>query len=113
MLNFCRRLFPHAASIEAPLYEVLSGPRVKGFILFPGLRHSVRLSTSVNNASQAALLVNPDLNAPLALVTDVSTSAMGAVQQRVQDVWQPIAFSRKLSPAQEKYSGCDRELLAI
>jgi len=37
---------------------------------------------------------------------------MGAVlQQRVQDVWQPLAFlSRKLSPAQQKY---DRELLAI
>jgi cleavage and polyadenylation specificity factor subunit 1 len=40
---------------------------------------------------------------------------MGAVlQQRVQDVWQPLAFfSRKLSPAQQKYSTYDRELLAI
>jgi cleavage and polyadenylation specificity factor subunit 1 len=40
---------------------------------------------------------------------------MGAVlQQRVQDVWQPLAFfSRKLSSAQQKYSAHDRELLAI
>jgi cleavage and polyadenylation specificity factor subunit 1 len=40
---------------------------------------------------------------------------MGAVlQQQVQDVWQPLAFfSRKLSPAQQKYSAYDRELLAI
>jgi hypothetical protein len=40
---------------------------------------------------------------------------MGAVlQQRVQDVCQPLAFfSRKLSPAQQKYSAYDRELLAI
>jgi cleavage and polyadenylation specificity factor subunit 1 len=40
---------------------------------------------------------------------------MGAVlQQRVQDVWQPLAFfSRKLSPAQQKYSAYNRELLAI
>jgi cleavage and polyadenylation specificity factor subunit 1 len=40
---------------------------------------------------------------------------MGAVlQQRVNDVWQPLAFfSRKLSPAQQKYSAYDRELLAI
>jgi cleavage and polyadenylation specificity factor subunit 1 len=39
---------------------------------------------------------------------------MGAVlQQRVQDIWRPLAFfSRKLSPAQ-KYSAYDRELLAI
>ena len=39
---------------------------------------------------------------------------MGAVlQQRVQDTWQPLAFSRKLSPAQQKYSAYDRELLAF
>jgi cleavage and polyadenylation specificity factor subunit 1 len=40
---------------------------------------------------------------------------MGAVlQQRVEDTWQPLAFfSRKLSPAQQKYSAYDRELLAI
>jgi ribonuclease HI len=40
---------------------------------------------------------------------------MGAVlQQRVQNPWQPLAFfSRKLSPAQQKYSAYDRELLAI
>jgi len=46
---------------------------------------------------------------------DASTTAMGAIlQQRVQDAWQPLAFfSRKLSPAQQKYSAYNRELLAI
>jgi len=46
---------------------------------------------------------------------DASTTAMGAVlQQRVQGGWQPLAFfSQKLSPAQQKYSACDWELLAI
>jgi len=40
---------------------------------------------------------------------------MGAVlQQRVQDIWQPLAFfSRKLSPAQQKYNAYDREFLPI
>jgi hypothetical protein len=40
---------------------------------------------------------------------------MGAIlQQRVQDVWQPLAFfSRNVSPAQQKYSAYDRERLAI
>jgi cleavage and polyadenylation specificity factor subunit 1 len=40
---------------------------------------------------------------------------MGAVlQQRVDNAWQPLAcFSKKLSAAQEKYSACDRELLAV
>jgi cleavage and polyadenylation specificity factor subunit 1 len=40
---------------------------------------------------------------------------MGTVlQQRLRNAWQPLAFlSRKLSPAQQKYSAYDRELLAI
>jgi cleavage and polyadenylation specificity factor subunit 1 len=40
---------------------------------------------------------------------------MGTVlQQRVQDIWQPLAFfSRKMNPAQQKYSAYDRELMAI
>ena len=40
---------------------------------------------------------------------------MGAVlQKKVQGNWQPLAFfSKKLSPAQRKYSAYDRELLAI
>jgi hypothetical protein len=40
---------------------------------------------------------------------------MGAVlQQNIQNSWQPLAFfSRKFSPAQQKYSAYDRELLAM
>jgi cleavage and polyadenylation specificity factor subunit 1 len=40
---------------------------------------------------------------------------MGAVlQQRVDNAWQPLAFfSRKLNPAESKYSAYDRELLAV
>jgi len=38
---------------------------------------------------------------------------MGAVYQRMQGVWHPLAFSRKLSPAQYKYSAYDGEHLAI
>ena len=49
------------------------------------------------------------------MVTDASTIDMGAVlQQRVQYVWQPLAFfTRKLIPAQQKYSAYNREFLAI
>jgi hypothetical protein len=53
--------------------------------------------------------------APLALVTDASTTARGAVlQQLVRNSWQPLAFfSKKFNSAQQKYSAYDRELLAI
>jgi hypothetical protein len=39
---------------------------------------------------------------------------MGAVLQRVQNAWQPLAFfSKKLNLAQQKYIAYERELLAI
>jgi cleavage and polyadenylation specificity factor subunit 1 len=39
---------------------------------------------------------------------------MGALlQKRVKNVWQPLAFSKKLSPTQQKYGAYDCELLAI
>jgi hypothetical protein len=58
--------------------------------------------------------VHPDPATPPALVTEASTSAMGAVlQQRVNNAWQSLAFfSKKLNSTQQKYSTYDRELLA-
>lgn len=46
---------------------------------------------------------------------DVSNAAVGAVlQQRLGNTWCPIVyFSRKLKPAQMRYSTFDHELLAI
>jgi len=65
--------------------------------------------------ARATLLAHPDPSATLALFTDASDAALGAaLQQRVCDAWQPLAFySHKLSPAQQKYSPYDRELLAV
>jgi hypothetical protein len=56
----------------------------------------------------------PAPSAKLAPLTDASTTAMGAaLQQRVNNAWQPLAFfSKKLNPTQQKYSAYDRELLA-
>ena len=116
MLNFYRRFLPHAATIQAPLHDDLSDPKVKG-------SHPVTwtdaLVAAFNECKaslfRAAVLAHPHPTAPLALVMDASTTATGAVlQQRVQDVWLPLAFfSRKLSPAQQKYSAYNRELQAI
>jgi hypothetical protein len=39
---------------------------------------------------------------------------VAVLQKRIQDAWQPLTFfSRKLSPAQQKYSAYDGERLAI
>ena len=68
-----------------------------------------------SSLSRDTLLAHPDPSALLVLFTDASDTAIGAaLQQRVCDAWQPLAFySHKLSPAQRKCSPYDRELLAV
>ena len=63
----------------------------------------------------ATLLSHPQPNAPLAIMSDASDIAVGAVlQQRIGDQWHPISyFSKKLTSTETHYSTFDRELLAI
>ena len=65
--------------------------------------------------SNATLLVHPQSDAPTCIITDASDTAIGAVlQQRIDSVWSPLSyFSRKLTPAETRYSTFDRELPAV
>jgi cytoskeleton-associated protein 5 len=97
---------PNAASLQVPLHDVLSRPRVKGSHPNTWVAVLDKAFKECNaSLSQAALLAHPDSTATLDLATDASTTAMGAFLQQVQNIWQPLAFfSRKLRPAQQKYS---------
>jgi hypothetical protein len=116
MLNFYRRFLPNAEATQAPLHALLAGPRSRGS---QPINWTPELTQAFEDCkaslSRAAMLAHPDCTAPIALVTDASTTAMGAVlQQQIRDTWQPLAFfSKKMSGAQQKYSAYDRELLAI
>ena len=48
-------------------------------------------------------------------MSDASDTAAGTVlQQKIRDAWKPIAFfSRRMKPAETRYSTFDRELLAM
>ena len=65
--------------------------------------------------ANASLLSHPLPAAPLAIMSDASDIPIGAVlQQRIDGHWHPISyFSKKLTPAEARYSVFDRELLAI
>ena len=65
--------------------------------------------------AKASFLSYPDSEAPTCLMTDASDTAVGAVlQQYINDTWHPISFfSRKMTPAETRYSTFDRELLAV
>jgi hypothetical protein len=92
MLNFYKRFLPHAAAIQATVHGAFFGTITGRRISTGPLKSAIRVSRSI-------LLAYLVPAAPLALVTDVSISAMGAVlQQRVDNAWQPFAtFSRSLS----------------
>jgi cleavage and polyadenylation specificity factor subunit 1 len=102
ILNFYRRFLLHAAATQRPFYDVLSDPRVKGSHPITWTPELKAFEECMASLSCATLLAHPDPSAPLALVTDASTPAMGAVlQQRVKNAWQPLAFYKKLNPAQQ------------
>ncbi|XP_045764373.1 uncharacterized protein LOC123869707 [Maniola jurtina] len=116
MINFYRRFVPNAAHLQAPLNALLAGPNTKGsqpVQMTPELLKAFEECKS--SLSTATLLAHPDASTELAIVTDASDSAIGAVlQQKKNGVWQPLAFySHKLSSAQRKYSPYDREMLAV
>lgn len=115
MANFYRRFLPDAARIQAPLNALLAGA-VKGSTPINLTDDALKaFQNTKESLANATMLAHPDCGAKLALVTDASDVAIGAVLQQLKDdVWQPLAFfSRKLSSSQVKYSPYDRELLAI
>ncbi|CAH8597566.1 unnamed protein product, partial [Heterobilharzia americana] len=65
--------------------------------------------------SSETLLSRRDSEAPLAIMTDASNVAVGAVlQQFVHGQWEPLSFfSKRLNASQSRYSTFGRELLAI
>jgi hypothetical protein len=64
---------------------------------------------------EATQLSYPVSGAKLAITTDASDTAIGAVlEQLVKEHWQPLGFfSRQLKGAQLRYSAFDRELLGV
>ncbi|GFR62129.1 Pol polyprotein [Elysia marginata] len=114
MINFYHRFIPQAASLLLPLHDALRKPQPRQLIGWTtDMDHAF---TSCKAAlADATMPSHPKPNAPIALTTDASDQAVGAVlEQYVQGVWQPLAFfSKRLRPPEQKYSTFDRELLRL
>ena len=115
MINYYHRFIPNCAILLHPLYNLLT----KLSKANTEITWTDELNNSFINCKKAlenvALLSFPASDAPTSLAVDASDFAVGAVlQQLVHDEWKPLAFfSRKLKPAETRYSTFDRELLAI
>ena len=92
MINFYHIFVPHAAELMKPLYRALKGsPRPKTLDWTQELNKA--FEEAKNALSQATLLHNPVPGAPIALTTDASDIAIGAVlEQQILGQWQPLAF---------------------
>ena len=114
MVNFYNRFLPHAADLMRPLYEALRGKAPKDVLDWSAGMDEAFAAAKTALAS-AALLAHPSPTAPIALTTDASDYAVGAVcEQWVSGAWQPLAFfSKQLRENERKYSTFDRELLAL
>ena len=114
-VNFYHRFLPHAADLLNPLHELLlhSTQSTKPLV-WTEQAHSAFKAVKEALAN-ATLLSHPQPNAHLAIMSDASDIAVGAIlQQRIGEQWEPISyFSRKLTPTEQRYSAFDRELLAI
>lgn len=115
MINFSRVCMPKAAITQAPLTDMLCGD-LKGKAPINWTPAAlVAFTKSKEDLAQAKLIAHPRSDARIARVCDDSDIAAGAaLQQRVANTWEPLGFfSKKFTPAENKYSAFDRELLTI
>lgn len=115
VLNYYHRFMKHAAELQVPLYSLIKGKTKKNRSLIIWTEQTEEAFHKCKKAiSDASLLSHFNPNAHLAVAVDASETSIGAVlEQYIDGEIQPLSFfSRKLTPAETKYSTFDRELLA-
>ena len=93
LVNFYRRFLPHAADLLYPLTQLL-GDCSSGTKEVKWTETTQAAFNAIKDAlATATLLVHPQPNAQLAIMTDASDVAVGTVlQQHVNGQWQPISY---------------------
>ena len=111
MVNYYRRFIKAAAHHLFHLFDCL-GNKPKKLEWNDNMSKSFEAIKSA--LANAAMLHHPDSKLPLAITSDASKVAMGAVlEQRGPKGWEPLAFfSKKFSTPQQEWPPYDRELNA-
>ena len=115
LINFYHRFIPHCAQLLQPLQQFLVITKNSKSELQWTEQTTESFAAVKQALVQATLLVHPKPDTSTSIICDASDNAVGAVlQQWISDKWYPIAFfSKKLQPAETKYSTYDRELLVM
>lgn len=116
MINFYRWI-PGAAKSQAVLTDYLKQSSINDKRPIQWSTEAIEaFNTCKTEFANVTILTHPRANAVLALTTDASDYAIGAVleQREENNSWAPVAyFSKRLSSSQQNYSTYDRELLAM
>ena len=111
-INFYHRFVPSLAGTLAPLHSLVSSATSPSAALVWSAPQSAAFTAAKRQLSSASLLVHPDPSQAHALMADASGTAVGAVLSQGPGQAPIGFFSKKLSPAETRYSAFDRELLA-
>lgn len=118
MVNYYHRFIPRLAELLKPIHEhlayLLKLPKTSKN--FSWTQSCSEAFTAVKQSlAEVVMLAHPLDEGFFSITTDASNFAIGAVLQQFKDgYWEPLAFfSKKLQPAEIKYSAFGRELLAI
>lgn len=107
MVNFYRDMWIRRSHLLAPLAKLTSKSGKWSWTS----EHQECFDTMKRVISKQVLLSYPDFNAPFVIYTDASKTQLGGV---ITQDNKPLAFySRKLNPAQTRYTTTERELLSI
>lgn len=115
LVNFSRRFIPHCAELLHPLTELLRTTKSSSSAISWSPEAQAAFNAAKQAVADSVLLIHPRTDVPTRIMVDASSVAIGAVlQQRIDSEWHPLGFfSRKLQPAETRYSVFGRELLAI
>ena len=111
MVTYYSRFIPRFSTILAPLYDLLKKDRTfKWSNVEDNAFKTVKAKLSESN-----FLANFDGDSSVIIEVDASPVGVGCVlMQKIKGIEQPIYFaSKKLSPAELKYSQLDKEALAL
>ena len=107
VVNYYRDMWVRRSHVLAPLAALTS--KTTKWKWEP--QHQKAFAMAKRVIAKETLLAYPDFNKPFQIYTDASHYQLGAV---VSQDGKPIAFySRKLNPAQTRYTTTERELLSI
>ena len=107
MVNYYRDMWKKRSEILAPLTALTSSTVKWKWTAV----HDKAFEQMKSQIAKDTLLAFPDFNKPFVIHTDASKIQLGAC---ISQEGKPIAFySRKLNPAQTRYTTTERELLSI